>query len=36
METKNRLETTSQSLHVLAMILMLCDHLWGPIVPGNA
>ena len=35
METKNRLETTSQSLHVLAMILMLCDHLWGTIVPGN-
>ena len=23
------------SLHILAMIFMLCDHLWGTIVPGN-
>ena len=34
---KNRLslETTSASLHILAMVLMLCDHLWGTVVPGN-
>ena len=33
----NRLktETTSFLLHILAMICMLCDHLWGTIVPGN-
>ena len=28
-------ETTSMSLHILAMVFMLCDHLWGTIVPGN-
>ena len=28
-------ETTSISLHILAMVFMLCDHLWGTIVPGN-
>ena len=26
---------SSAFLHVLAMALMLCDHLWGTIVPGN-
>lgn len=30
-----RLETTSMSLHVMAMLLMLCDHLWATVVPGN-
>ena len=29
------LETTSFSLHIMAMIFMLCDHLWGTIVSGN-
>ena len=29
------LETTSASLHIMAMVFMLCDHLWGTIVPGN-
>jgi len=29
------LETTSFSLHLMAMAFMLCDHLWGTIVPGN-
>lgn len=29
------LETTSMSLHVMAMVFMLCDHLWGTVVPGN-
>lgn len=26
---------SSAFLHILAMVLMLCDHLWGTIVPGN-
>ena len=30
-----RFEITSCSLHLMAMVLMLCDHLWGTIVPGN-
>ena len=35
MKEKFRIETTSMSLHIMAMIFMLCDHLWGTIVPGN-
>ena len=35
MENRRPLEFTSAGLHVLAMVLMLCDHLWGTIVPGN-
>ncbi len=35
MEKKFKLETTSFSLHIMAMIFMLCDHLWGTIVQGN-
>lgn len=35
MKGKFRLETTSFSLHIVAMVFMLCDHLWGTIVPGN-
>lgn len=34
-ENKVKLETTSFSLHIMAMLFMLCDHLWGTIVPGN-
>jgi hypothetical protein len=34
-ENKYKLETTSFSLHIMAMLFMLCDHLWGTIVPGN-
>jgi hypothetical protein len=30
-----KIETTSMSLHIMAMAFMLCDHLWGTIVPGN-
>lgn len=30
-----RIETTSASLHLLAMGFMLCDHLWGTVVAGN-
>ena len=35
MNKKPKLETTSMSLHIMAMIFMLFDHLWGTIVPGN-
>lgn len=35
MENKMRIQTTSMSLHIMAMVFMLCDHLWGTIVPGN-
>ena len=35
MEHKIKLETTSMSLHIMGMMFMLCDHLWGTIVPGN-
>ena len=34
-ESKWKLETTSFSLHIMAMAFMLCDHLWGTIVQGN-
>lgn len=27
---------TSFVLHVLAMVFMLCDHLWATVIPGNA
>ena len=30
-----RFTTTSFSLHIMAMLFMLCDHLWGTLVPGN-
>lgn len=30
-----KLETTSFSLHIMAMAFMLCDHLWGTIIQGN-
>ena len=32
---KNRYETTSMSLHIMAMVFMLCDHLWGTVIPGR-
>ena len=32
---KFRIETTSFSLHIMAMLFMLCDHLWGTIISGN-
>lgn len=35
MKNKVTLETTSASLHILAMAFMLCDHLWGTVVRGN-
>ena len=35
LENKFKLETTSFSLHIMAMAFMLCDHLWGTIIQGN-
>lgn len=35
MKNRRSLDLTSAGLHLLAMALMLCDHLWGTIVPGN-
>ena len=35
MEQKRRLELSSFALHILAMVFMLCDHLWATVVPGN-
>ena len=35
MSKRIRIELTSTALHIIAMVLMLCDHLWGTIVPGN-
>ena len=35
MEHKKALETTSFSLHIMAMAFMLCDHLWATAVPGK-
>ena len=34
-ERKLKLETTSASLHIMAMLFMLCDHLWGTVISGN-
>ncbi|MBQ4100915.1 MAG: conjugal transfer protein TraX [Oscillospiraceae bacterium] len=30
-----KLETTSKSLHIMAMAFMLCDHLWATVISGN-
>ena len=35
MKEKRLLETTSASLHIIAMCFMLCDHLWATVIPGN-
>ena len=35
MKNKLKIETTSASLHIMAMAFMLCDHLWGTILSGN-
>lgn len=35
MKRKFSLEITSAGLHILAMALMLCDHAWATVVPGN-
>ena len=35
MENKKGIEITSFTLHIIAMVFMLCDHLWATVVPGN-
>lgn len=35
MKKESKLQTTSFSLHIIAMVTMLCDHLWGTVIPGN-
>ena len=35
MKDTKHFQVTSAGLHILAMIFMLCDHLWGTIIPGN-
>ena len=35
MKKEYNIETTSASLHIMAMLFMLFDHLWGTIVPGQ-
>lgn len=35
MEQKLRIETTSFSLHIMAMLFMLCDHVWGTLLTGH-
>ena len=34
-ENKVKFEVTSFALHIMAMLFMLCDHLWGTVVRGN-
>lgn len=35
MNRKNHPDISSATLHILAMALMLCDHLWATVIPGN-
>lgn len=35
MNKGKNIEITSAGLHIIAMVFMLCDHLWGTVVPGN-
>ena len=35
MKTKRHFDISMATLHILAMALMLCDHLWATVVPGN-
>lgn len=30
-----KIQITSMTLHILAMLFMLCDHLWATLIPGN-
>ncbi len=35
-ETKKKtFDISSAGLHIIAMLLMLCDHMWATVVPGN-
>ena len=33
--TNRKFDISSTGLHILAMVLMLCDHLWATVIPGN-
>ena len=35
MQNRLLLEPSSASLHIIAMVFMLCDHLWGTIISGS-
>lgn len=35
MKNKQRSGVTSAALHIMAMLFMLCDHLWATVVSGN-
>ena len=35
MNENKKIEITSAALHIMAMVFMLCDHLWATVVPGN-
>ncbi len=35
MKKKMTIELTSAALHIVAMVFMLCDHLWATVIPGN-
>lgn len=35
MEERRTFDLSSAALHLLAMTLMLCDHLWATVIPGN-
>ncbi len=35
MNKGKNIEITSAGLHIISMVFMLCDHLWGTVVPGN-
>ncbi|MBR2409719.1 MAG: hypothetical protein IKB07_12300 [Lachnospiraceae bacterium] len=35
MKYEKKIEISSMTLHILAMVFMLCDHLWATVVPGN-
>jgi len=35
MQKRRPFETTSASLHIMAMAFMLCDHIWGTLLAGN-
>ena len=35
MNERKHIEVTSAALHIMAMLFMLCDHLWATVVPGE-
>ncbi len=35
MKDKFQIEITSMMLHIIAMVCMLCDHLWATVIPRN-